>query len=129
VAIDARRDPEAADPVRRRAASTPTEAAKTPAAPPLSGRAKPSRAAQAKSCSPPWIPTACAPASTANSPPPSAPPSVFPSSPPEAQALSHHFADVFGAGKADAALAASIFHFGVSSARSLKEELANAGIP
>jgi imidazole glycerol-phosphate synthase subunit HisF len=28
-----------------------------------------------------------------------------------------HFADVFGRGKADAALAASIFHFGVSSAR------------
>jgi cyclase len=40
-----------------------------------------------------------------------------------------HFAEVFGAGKADAALAASIFHFGVSSARSLKQELAQAGIP
>src|SRR6185437_10044551 len=41
----------------------------------------------------------------------------------------HHFADVFSAGKADAALAASIFHFGVSSARSLKEELVAAGVP
>jgi cyclase len=40
-----------------------------------------------------------------------------------------HFADVFDSGKADAALAASIFHFGVSSARSLKQELANTGIP
>jgi cyclase len=40
-----------------------------------------------------------------------------------------HFRDVFSAGKADAALAASIFHFGVSSARSLKEELARAGVP
>ena len=40
-----------------------------------------------------------------------------------------HFADVFAAGKADAALAASIFHFGVSSARSLKQELAAAGVP
>ncbi|WP_263355253.1 imidazole glycerol phosphate synthase subunit HisF [Acidicapsa acidisoli] len=40
-----------------------------------------------------------------------------------------HFADVFGAGKADAALAASIFHFGVSSARSLKQKLAQLGIP
>src|SRR6202035_169577 len=40
-----------------------------------------------------------------------------------------HFADVFGAGKADAALAASIFHFGVSSARSLKQELSQLGIP
>jgi cyclase len=40
-----------------------------------------------------------------------------------------HFADVFSAGQADAALAASIFHFGVSSARSLKEELAQLGIP
>jgi len=40
-----------------------------------------------------------------------------------------HFAEVFGAGQADAALAASIFHFGVSSARALKRELAQAGIP
>jgi cyclase len=40
-----------------------------------------------------------------------------------------HFADVFAAGKADAALAASIFHFGISSARSLKQELAAAGVP
>jgi cyclase len=40
-----------------------------------------------------------------------------------------HFAQVFGPGKADAALAASIFHFGVSSARSLKEELAHSGVP
>jgi len=39
-----------------------------------------------------------------------------------------HFVDVFGRGKADAALAASIFHFGVSSARSLKQELARAGV-
>ena len=39
-----------------------------------------------------------------------------------------HFTDVFSRGKADAALAASIFHFGVSSARSLKEELARAGV-
>jgi cyclase len=40
-----------------------------------------------------------------------------------------HFADVFAAGKADAALAASIFHFGVSSARSLKQELERTGVP
>jgi imidazole glycerol-phosphate synthase subunit HisF len=39
-----------------------------------------------------------------------------------------HFVDVFRRGRADAALAASIFHFGVSSARSLKEELARAGV-
>jgi cyclase len=39
-----------------------------------------------------------------------------------------HFVDVFGRGKADAALAASIFHFGVSSARALKEKLARAGV-
>jgi imidazole glycerol-phosphate synthase subunit HisF len=39
-----------------------------------------------------------------------------------------HFTDVFGRGRADAALAASIFHFGVSSARSLKEELMKAGV-
>jgi imidazole glycerol-phosphate synthase subunit HisF len=40
-----------------------------------------------------------------------------------------HFAEVFGRGKADAALAASIFHFGVSSTRSLKEQLVAAGVP
>ena len=40
-----------------------------------------------------------------------------------------HFVDVFQRGKADAALAASIFHFGVSSARALKQDLARAGIP
>jgi imidazole glycerol-phosphate synthase subunit HisF len=40
-----------------------------------------------------------------------------------------HFADIFARGKADAALAASIFHFGVSSARSLKQELAVSGVP
>jgi len=40
-----------------------------------------------------------------------------------------HFADVFGAGQADAALAASIFHFGVSSARALKQELQQRGLP
>ena len=39
-----------------------------------------------------------------------------------------HFVDVFGRGKADAALAASIFHFGVSSARELKLQLSTAGV-
>ncbi len=40
-----------------------------------------------------------------------------------------HFADVFTRGCADAALAASIFHFGISDARTLKQELANFGLP
>ena len=40
-----------------------------------------------------------------------------------------HFVDVFAQGKADAALAASIFHFGISSARALKQELAACGVP
>ncbi len=40
-----------------------------------------------------------------------------------------HFADVFLQGHADAALAASIFHFGISDARALKEKLAAAGLP
>ena len=40
-----------------------------------------------------------------------------------------HFAEVFRAGQADAALAASIFHFGVSTSRALKESLARSGIP
>jgi cyclase len=34
-----------------------------------------------------------------------------------------HFAEVFGRGRADAALAASIFHFGVTDSRELKTEL------
>jgi imidazole glycerol-phosphate synthase subunit HisF len=40
-----------------------------------------------------------------------------------------HFAEVFGRGKADAALAASIFHFGVTDSRALKAELERAGVP
>jgi cyclase len=39
-----------------------------------------------------------------------------------------HFAEVFGRGKADAALAASIFHFGATSSRELKVQLALAGV-
>ena len=39
-----------------------------------------------------------------------------------------HFAEVFGRGKADAALAASIFHFGVTDSRALKVEVAKSGI-
>ncbi len=43
-----------------------------------------------------------------------------------------HFAQVFshapGGGKADAALAAGIFHFGVTDSRSLKAEIARSGI-
>lgn len=40
-----------------------------------------------------------------------------------------HFVDVFREGKADAALAASIFHFGVTDSRELKAELQQAGVP
>jgi cyclase len=39
-----------------------------------------------------------------------------------------HFVSVFGWGKADAALAASIFHFGVTDSRELKGELQRAGV-
>ena len=39
-----------------------------------------------------------------------------------------HFAEVFGRGKADAALAASIFHFGVTDSRELKAELRRAAV-
>jgi cyclase len=39
-----------------------------------------------------------------------------------------HFAEVFKSGKADAALAASIFHFGVTDSRALKAEVAAAGV-
>ncbi len=40
-----------------------------------------------------------------------------------------HFLDVFTAGKADAALAASIFHFGTHTVAELKQVLASAGVP
>jgi len=40
-----------------------------------------------------------------------------------------HFSEVFLRGKADAALAASIFHFGISDARALKQKIAQSGIP
>jgi cyclase len=40
-----------------------------------------------------------------------------------------HFAEVFQQGRADAALAASIFHFGVTDSRELKQELQRVGIP
>jgi cyclase len=42
---------------------------------------------------------------------------------------SGHFSEVFLRGKADAALAASIFHFGISDARALKQEIAHDGVP
>lgn len=40
-----------------------------------------------------------------------------------------HFTQVFREGRADAALAASIFHFGIADVRALKEELRRDGIP
>jgi cyclase len=40
-----------------------------------------------------------------------------------------HFLDVFTAGKADAALAASIFHFGTHAVAELKQTLLRSGIP
>jgi cyclase len=42
---------------------------------------------------------------------------------------SSHFVEVFDAGKADAALAASIFHFGVQDIRELKTLLQANGVP
>jgi len=40
-----------------------------------------------------------------------------------------HFIEVFQKGKADAALAASIFHFGIHGVRELKQTLKDSGIP
>ncbi len=40
-----------------------------------------------------------------------------------------HFVEVFDRGRADAALAASIFHFGLNRITDLKEELRAAGVP
>ena len=41
----------------------------------------------------------------------------------------HHFVEVFQDGAADAALAASVFHFGLESVEAIKRELRDAGIP
>ena len=41
----------------------------------------------------------------------------------------HHFTDTFKNGKADAALAASVFHFKEIEIKDLKEELHLEGIP
>ncbi len=41
----------------------------------------------------------------------------------------HHFVEVFTAGRADAALAASIFHYAETGVRSLKQHLQQSGIP
>ena len=40
-----------------------------------------------------------------------------------------HFVQVFQQGKADAALAASVFHYGINTLSGLKHELALAGLP
>jgi imidazole glycerol-phosphate synthase subunit HisF len=40
-----------------------------------------------------------------------------------------HFGDVFQSGAADAALAASVFQFGLESVRAIKEELQRCGVP
>ena len=40
-----------------------------------------------------------------------------------------HFVEVFQNGEADAALAASVFHFGLKSVAAIKRELRDAGIP
>lgn len=42
---------------------------------------------------------------------------------------SQHFVEVFQEGKADAALAASIFHFGTHAVAQLKQDLLAAGVP
>jgi imidazole glycerol-phosphate synthase subunit HisF len=41
----------------------------------------------------------------------------------------HHFVEVFQDGAADAALAASVFHFGLKSVETIKQALRDAGIP
>ena len=40
-----------------------------------------------------------------------------------------HFVEVFQQGAADAALAASVFHFGLESVHAIKQELSAAGLP
>jgi len=40
-----------------------------------------------------------------------------------------HFVDVFTTGRADAALAASIFHFAETGVTAIKQHLRDAGVP
>jgi len=43
--------------------------------------------------------------------------------------VAQHFVDVFREGHADAALAASIFHYGIGRLADLKQQLRSEGIP
>ncbi len=82
-----------------------------------------------KSCSLPWTPTAYRPASIALSREPFRARRTFPIIASGGAGKPEHFTEVLTEGEADAALAASIFHYGTYTVNDLKESLDRAGIP
>ena len=96
---------------------------------PSNGRSAASNSARAKSCSPPWTPTACRPASIAASPAKYRASVKIPVIASGGAGKPEDFLRVFDDGEADAALAASIFHYGTYTVDDLKEYLEGEGVP
>ena len=84
--------------------------------------------ALARSCSPAWTATARGPASTSNSPAPSATRSSVPVIASGGVGTLDHLADGIQQGGADAVLAASIFHYGEHTVGEAKSLMAARGI-
>ena len=96
---------------------------------PWPGRRKPPAAGRGRYCSPAWIATAAATASTARSPVPSRGAVDVPVIASGGVGKLEHFAEGVIEGEADAVLAASVFHFGELTVRQVKEHMASQGIP
>ena len=96
---------------------------------PWNGRAKPPTAAPARSCSRRSTAMGPRPASTAHMTAAVSTAVPIPVIASGGAGTFEHFADVFTAGRADAALAASIFHFNEKSVSELKAFLAAREIP
>ena len=93
-----------------------------------SGRGKQKSGAPAKSSSPPWTATAPALALTASLRAIAGSVSI-PVIASGGAGSAQHFVEVFSAGKADAALAATIFHFGTHAVAELKQTLFTMAFP
>ena len=96
---------------------------------PSNGRGKARTWGPAKSCSPPWTPTACRPVSIARSRAPFEARRTSPSSPQAARASPKISSKFWTGAGADAALAASVFHYGTYTVGDLKQFLAQRGVP
>ena len=93
------------------------------------GRQRPSSGGREKSCSPRWIATVPSQDSIASSRERIATSVRIPVIASGGAGEPRHFVEVFQQGAADAALAASVFHFGLESVHAIKQELRAAGVP